>query len=251
MSSREKESYSIHAVENALDVLEALCDEPGDIQISRLSEKLGINKTSVFRLMATFENRGYVEREEQSGRYRLGLSAYEVGQKLLSRMGVLRQARPVMERFARECNEAIYLSVRRIHEVLFLDMADTTQQVKIVSLVGQRYPLATTAAGMVILAHLGRDTNLAGHITAEQQSTIQKLGYCSDTAALGEGISSLAVPLLGRDGAIAAVLCCIGPTFRFEPEKIERDLLPELKEAGQIISSKLGYLGNYLGRWPS
>ena len=83
MPSRDKESYSIQAVENALDVLEALSEIDDDVRISQLSEKLAMNKTSVFRLLATFENRGYVEREEQSGKYRLGLSAYEIGQKFL------------------------------------------------------------------------------------------------------------------------------------------------------------------------
>ena len=72
MPSRDKESYSIQAVENALDVLEALSEIDDDVRISQLSEKLAMNKTSVFRLLATFENRGYVEREELSGKYRLG-----------------------------------------------------------------------------------------------------------------------------------------------------------------------------------
>ena len=116
MPSRDKESYSIQAVENALDVLEALSEIDDDVRISQLSEKLAMNKTSVFRLLATFENRGYVEREERSGKYRLGLSAYEIGQKFLSRMGLLRHARPVAERLARGCNEAVYIAVRRRKE---------------------------------------------------------------------------------------------------------------------------------------
>ena len=70
MPSRDKESYSIQAVENSLDVLEALSEIDDDVRISQLSEKLAMNKTSVFRLLATFENRGYVEREERSGKYR-------------------------------------------------------------------------------------------------------------------------------------------------------------------------------------
>ena len=152
MPSRDKESYSIQAVENALDVLEALSEIDDDVRISQLSEKLAMNKTSVFRLLATFENRGYVEREEQSGKYRLGLSAYEIGQKFLSRMGLLRHAKPLIERLARGCNEAVYVAVRRRKEVLFLDMVDTSQKVKIVSLVGKRFPLETTAAGQVLLA---------------------------------------------------------------------------------------------------
>ena len=184
MPSRDKESYSIQAVENALDVLEALSEIDDDVRISQLSEKLAMNKTSVFRLLATFENRGYVEREEQSGKYRLGLSAYEIGQKFLSRMGLLRHAKPLIERLARGCNEAVYVAVRRRKEVLFLDMVDTTQKVKIVSLVGKRFPLETTAAGQVLLAMKnGQSLKPAQGAPADlsQFTNICRQGYALDT----------------------------------------------------------------------
>lgn len=239
MSSRGKDSYSIQSVDNALDVLEALCEEGDEVRISRLSERLGMNKTSVFRLLATFENRGYVEREKGSGKYRLGLSAYEIGQKFLSRMGLLRKARPVIERLVRECDEAAYVAVRRGEDVLFLDMVDTTQQVKIVSLVGKRYPLEATAAGRIMLAH-----DDSGH----DQLAIRQCGYITDQGAMGEGITSIAVPLFSSGGELHACLCFVGPDFRMTPQKIDTLFLPRLQEAGEIISSKLGYLGDGLNR---
>lgn len=242
MPARGKESYSIHSVENALDVLEALCDEPDDIQISRLSEKLAMNKTSVFRLLATFENRGYVEREETTGRYRLGLSAYEMGQKLLSRMGLLSKARPLMQKLVQECDETVYLVVRRGQEVLFLDLADTTQQVKIVSLAGLRFPLDGTAAGRLMLAHLPESEDRDRRLDPQQRSQIRQQGYCIDTDALGDGITSLAAPLFSANGSLAGGLCCVGPTFRLEQDQVTECLLNGLKEACLTISSKLGYL---------
>ncbi|ORJ55816.1 IclR family transcriptional regulator [Geothermobacter hydrogeniphilus] len=241
MPTRDKESYSIHSVDNALAVLEALCDEPGDVQISRLSEKLGMNKTSVFRLLATFENRGYVEREEQTGRYRLGLSAYEVGQKLISRMTMLRQARPVMERLARECDEAVYLALRRDDELLFLDMVDTPQQVKIISLVGKRYPLSEIAAGSVILAHSPTEQPLSREL-----AEIHRRGWASGHDVLGEGIACLSVPLFNGEGTVPASLSFLGPDFRLDEQRLRDNFLPPLREAGQTISSKLGFLGSYL-----
>ncbi len=251
MTLRGRDSYSIQSVDHALDVLEALCEEGDDVRISHLSEKLGMNKTSVFRLLATFENRGYVEREKGSGKYRLGLSAYEIGQKFLSRMGLLRKARPVMERLVRECNEAVYLVVRRGEEVLFLDLVDTLQQVKIVSLAGRRFPLASVAAGQVILALSSRlskpGADLEGVWSADL-SAIRLRGCGSDCHALGDGVASLAVPLLAPGGEIPGSLCLVGPEFRMSQARVENDFQPRLCEAGEIISSKLGYLGLYLGR---
>jgi DNA-binding IclR family transcriptional regulator len=236
-------------VENALDLLEALCDEADEFRISQLSDKLRMNKTSVFRLLATFENRGYVEREKVSGKYRLGLSAYEIGQKFLSRMGLLRNARPVMERLVRDCNEAVYLAMRRGDEILFLDMVDTSQQVKVISLVGRRYPLAATAAGKMMLAHApsrALPSPSHGWPDAEELLQIGRQGYCVDRAGLGDGIVSAAVPLLNSAGKICGCLCLVGPDFRMPPEKLDTVVLPALREAGEIVSSKLGHLEHYL-----
>ncbi len=244
MPSRDKESYSIQAVENALDVLEALSEIDDDVRISQLSEKLAMNKTSVFRLLATFENRGYVEREELSGKYRLGLSAYEIGQKFLSRMGLLRHARPVAERLARSCNEAAYIAVRRGKEVLFLDIVDTTQKVKIVSLVGNRYPLDTTAAGQVLLSFSplqGTQDSDKSQLLPSQLSEVSRRGYAQDSGALGEGIASVAAPLFGNGGKLHGVLCIVGPEFRLPQEVIQKQIINPLIETCSIISSKLGW----------
>ncbi len=251
MPGRGKDSYSIQSVENALDLLEALCEED-EVRISELSEKLEMNKTSVFRLLATFESRGYVVREEGSGKYRLGLSAYEVGQRMLSRMGLLRKARPSMEKLVRQCNEAVYLVVRRDGDILFLDMVDTAHQVKIVSLVGRHLPLASCVPGKVLLAFFAPDEGgppdppSADMVPEEEMEAIRQQGYCIDLQGAGEGVACVAVPLFNGSGEAVGALSLVGPDFRLSREKIETDILPHLREAGEIISSKLGYLGHYL-----
>jgi DNA-binding IclR family transcriptional regulator len=247
---REKGSYSIQSVENALDLLEIMCELEGDVRISQLSEKLGMNKTSIFRLLATFENRGYVEKEQNSGKYKLGLTAYEMGQKLLSHMSLLRNAKPVIEKLGRSCNESIYLAVPQGNEVLLLDMVDTTQQVKIIPLIGKRYPISGPSAGRVILAHSQKHQQTCGEsglsaIRAEL-SKIHELGYYCDAGQFGEGISSAAVPLINAQGSVSGSLCLIGPEFRLTPETLHSDLLPQLIDAGIIISSKLGYVGHFI-----
>ncbi len=251
---RDPGSYSIQSVYNALDVLEALCEEEDEVRISHLSEKLGMNKTSVFRLLATFEKRGYVEREKGTGKYRLGLSAYETGQKILSRMGLLRKARPVMERLARETNEAVYLTVRRGSETLFLEVADTLLQVKIISLVGRRFPLEKTASGLALLAFGKRHGDRPGRRAAHEQSSlaifdpalVRERGVAVESGGIGEGIITMATPLFASNGDIVGCLCLVGPDFRLGQERIETELLPRLKDAGEAISSKLGYLNHYL-----
>jgi len=249
LTSRDKESYTIQSVENALDVLEALGEGPEDIRISNLSSRLGLNKTSVFRLLATFERRGYVEKEDHNGTYRLGLTAYEIGQKFLQRMKLLRKAKTHMERLAYACDEAVYLAVPRGEEVLFLDMVDTSQQVKTIPLVGQRFPLTETAAGKAILATpTPRIRQTAPSLTPEESRSIIERGGCIDHGVLGEDIASVAVPIASPNDTHLGALVVVAPDFRMDAGRIQSQILPQLIEAGEIISSKLGHIDHLLNQ---
>ncbi len=238
MPGRDKDTYCIQSVENALTLLEALCDEEDEVSLSYLSERLGMNKANVFRLLATFESRGYVERSQRSSKYRLGPSAYEIGQKFLSRMELLRKARSVMDQLVRECNESTYLAVQCGDEVLYLYVVDTIQQVKVASLVGQRFPLAQSAAGQVIMAFAP-----PGGAGAEGLAAVRQTGLARDLDTLGEGIASAAVPLIRGNGTVAGALVMLWPDFRVAAEDVERRFVPALKMAGEIVSARLGYRG--------
>lgn len=245
MPSRGKDTYCIRSVENALLLLEALAEEDSKCSLSQLSQHLGMTKASLFRLMATFESHGYVERKQGSSDYKLGLAAFEVGQKLLSRMGLLRKARPVMEQLVRNCNETVYLVVQRDKEALFLAMSDADQKVKIVSLTGRRFPIESCAAGKIFLAFdsqnnkelLKDNQQLSNDIKEWQQE-----GACIDHDGIGEGSTCIAVPLLDSENQLAGCLSLIGPSFRMPDERTKQQLLPALKAAGETISAKLGHL---------
>ncbi len=243
----KKNRYAIKSVEKALVVMEALSEIEGEVNLSQLSKELGMSKSFLFRLLATFEQRGYVEQEKKSGKYRVGLSAYEVGQKFLLRMELLRKTKPLMQALARECNEAVYLAIVVQQEVLFLEMVDTAQQVKIIPLVGKRYPLHQTSAGKIFLAfNDGHDSSTASGEMSEELSIIKQRRACFECGGFGTDISSLAVPVFNAKNEILGSLCILGPDFRIQENRVEKELLPRLKTMGRILSSKMGYLDNFL-----
>lgn len=246
MAGCTKTSYSIQSVDNALRLLELLSEENGDVRLTHLSEKMDMNKANVFRLLATFEQRGFVERSEHSGKYRLGHAAFEVGQKMLLRMELLRKAKPIMEQLAREFNEAIYLAILRKNEILMLEMVGSTQQVEIIPLVGRSYQLPETAAGKLFLAFNGAEvTPSPGYVkllVERERDHIRRRGGCLDRDALGEGIVSIAVPIFNKRGEIIGSLCIVGPNFRLTDELLENRFFPPLRAAGQAISLRLGYI---------
>lgn len=243
MPSREKDSYNIRSVENALHLLEALADEETQCSLAQLSERLDMTKASLFRLMATFENHGYVERGQISGEYQLGIAAFEVSQKLLSKMTLLRKARPTMAQLARQCNETVYLIVQRHHEVLFLEMMDNDQKVKVVPLTSQRFPLQDCAAGKIFLAFDEKNIQLLANDPqlADEINHCRKQRYCIDHNGVGDGSTCMAVPLFKGSKTIAGCLALITPSFRTDESRIKKELLPALKAASETISAQLGY----------
>lgn len=243
MKVHKDNGYFIQLVDNTLDVLEALSETDQNVHVTRLSERLGMNKSKVFRLLATFQRRGYVEQEQGSHSYRLGLSAFETSQRCLSRMKLLGKARPVMEELVRKCDEAAYLVVRRANEVLFLDLVDTTQQVKVVTLTGRRFPLITTAAGKVFQA-FGESTTGPGG-SARELAEIKRLGYCLQENDIAPGITSLAAPLFNSGNEVIGALTLLGPDFRLRSDRVSVEVRGALLDAAQTISSRLGTLSNY------
>ncbi len=248
MSGRDKDSYNIRSVENALHLLEALASDGDRCSLAQLSDRLDMTKASLFRLMATFENMGYVERGERAGEYQLGMGAFETSQKLLARMPLLRHARPVMSHLARQCDESVYLVVRRGQDALFLEMADNDQKVNVAPLTSHRFALDSCAPGKLMLAFSQSSP------TEPENNTSGGSGYCSqrycvDHDGLGEGSSALAVPLFQQGQKLAGCLTIVAPTFRMDERRITSELLPALKAAGDMISARLGYNLYNPGRW--
>lgn len=246
MSLREKETYCVHSVENALVLLEALCEEDGEVSLSGLSDRLGMKKASVFRLMATFETKGYVEKRLEGGRYRLGVSAFEIGQKFLQKSDLLRRARPVMEQLARDCDESVYLVLRRGAEALFLDVAESMQKVKVVSLVGRRFSLDELGVGKVFQA-FDESFDPGGPESKQGMSSevleIRKSGVYVGPHDQGEEICCVAFPLFERSSVLAGVLAMVGPCYRMQSDVLTGKLIPAMGLAAEVVSSKMGYHG--------
>jgi len=245
MPSREKDTYCIRSVENALFLLEALAEEDSKYSLSQLSRRLGMTKATLFRLMATFESHGYVERGQGPGEYKLGLAAFEVSQKLLSRMTLLHKARPFMAQLVREYNETVYLVVQRDDDVLFLEMADSDQKVKVVSLVGRRFPLQSCAAGKIFLAFDPAGNSELIDATPSLRNELKQCrqqGVAVDDNGAGEGCTSIAVPLCSSGNEMVGGLVMIGPSYRINTAETRMQLLAALKVAGEMISARVGHL---------
>jgi len=257
-SKREKTDYIIQSVMHALDILEAFKGSKEDLGVTEISKMLRLHKNNVFRVLATLETRGYIEQNKLTGNYRLGIKTFELGQTFLSQTGLLKQARPVMDDLVKSCNETVYVGVLREDRVVYLDIAETTQSVRVANRVGALLPAHCTAVGKAQLAYLSQDEldriftkaklpAFTKHTLTEKDKLINHLrdvakkGYSLDLEEFEVDVNCIGVPVMDYTGRVVAGICISGPGCRMAKKMMETELLPQVRAAGAEISKRLGY----------
>lgn len=258
MAKKEKSEYIIQAVDHALDLLEQFHDEVDELGVTELSKRLKLHKNNVFRLLATLESRGYIEQNRVTENYRLGLKTLELGQTFIKQMGLLRQSRPVLEALVSECNETTYVAILKDFHIVYLDVVETDLTVRVVPRVGSRLPAYCTAAGKVQLAYM-TDEELDNYLPTKELKRftpntvtdrdqfklhlkqIAEQGYAIDNEELDIGVCCVGAPIRDYTRRIIGAVSISGPSMRFSPERMEKELIPLVKKAGEDISTKLGY----------
>jgi len=252
---RERGTYSVQSVLKAFDLLEALAVEDSVATIPLLAKKLDLSRNKIFRLLATLEDKGLIERDESTGTFRLGMYAFEMAQHILKSTSLIRLAHPVMEELARKHDEAVYMTIMNNDEVLFLDMVDSFQQIKTTAMVGRRFPFFTNAAGKAIKAMSSSDmierlgkhrASMDGIPDIKKLETelrdIRQSGVAVDFGGLGEGICAVAVAIKDYAGKVVGALTMLAPSFRMLQERLEVEIIPSMRESAEILSMKFGYV---------
>jgi len=258
MPRKEKSEYIIQAVSHALDLLEQFHGDVDELGVTELSKRLKFHKNNVFRLLATLESRGYIEQNKATENYRLGLKALELGQIFIKQMGLLRQAKPILEKIVGSCNETAYVAIFKESSIVYLDVIETDMTVRVVSRVGSRLPAYCTASGKVHLAHLSDDeinelfpnrqfkSYTKTTITDRERlkeilKTVAEQGYAIDDEEMDIGVRCVAAPIRDYTRRIVGAISVSGPTMRLSDERIEKELIPLVKNSAEELSARLGY----------
>jgi DNA-binding IclR family transcriptional regulator len=241
----------------ALDILEAFATPGGEIGITDLARRLDLHKNNVFRLVSTLQANGYVEQNRLTGNYRLGSRIFVLGQLYVHRMGMLRQARPVMEEIVAASDETCAVAIAKGRSVVFLDSVESSRTVRVAPRQGHLLPLWATAFGRVLLASLseeearailGEGSPVTLHRPAPSPASFladlevdRTNGYCLLEATEEDGVTEIAAPILDHSHRVVAAIGILGPAHRFPPDLVEGKLLPLVLAGAKEISRRLGY----------
>ncbi|MGH2591259.1 MAG: IclR family transcriptional regulator, partial [Actinomycetota bacterium] len=160
---RNGEGGGLQSVKRALRSLELIA-EAGELGVTELGRRLGVHKATASRLAATLAERGLVERDPSTERYRLGFGLIRLAGAAMAGLDLLSSARPVLEDLAERTRETVTIGVVSGDEVVSIDQVTGTRSIVSVSWVGNRSPLHTTSSGKVLLAFMDdaeRDARLS------------------------------------------------------------------------------------------
>jgi DNA-binding IclR family transcriptional regulator len=254
---RDQESGgNLQSVRRALLALE-LISEHGELGVTELGRKLGVHKATASRLIATLAERGFVERDPLTEKFRLGYGLISLAGSAVGGNDLVRAARPILDELAERTTETVNLGVLTGDSVVYVDQITGTRAIVSVSWVGRRTPLHCTSNGKVILAfstEVERERLLRAPLTKLTPKTItdvRKLraqleeirvrGYAQTMEELEEGLNAVSAPVRGMNGELVAALSVSGPAFRMRPVDLPR-MGKLTAEAARAISRRLGYV---------
>jgi DNA-binding IclR family transcriptional regulator len=142
----------VQSVERAIALLEAVAHGPHPASVSELAAQVGLNRSTAWRLLATLERHGLVERDPISQRFDVGYATIRLADSA-DHDALVRRARPIMEKLALETNETVTLAVATSLSLLYVDQVDPPS-IMTPSWLGRPIPLHATSAGKVFLAWL-------------------------------------------------------------------------------------------------
>lgn len=248
---------SVQSLDRTFDILELLAREQQPMSLVEISRALDLHKSTVYRLLSSLKDRGYIEKSETTNLYRLGLGFIELSSIFLNKVEIKTEAEPHLQQLSQDLGRTVYLAIMQDNEVAYIDKYETFNSLRKYSVIGQRRPLYCTSLGKALLMdrtdheirELFADTRLkqyTEHTITTLNGLIEELGRCRargftrDNQEMVEGEQCIGAPIYDyRNSVIAAISVAWNGEFtKFDEEKVAA----RVRDAAKDISLRLGYL---------
>ena len=253
-------SHNIKAIEKIFKIIEYIAENDNHVSLTSISKDLGIGKSTVYGLISTLENLGYIKQEESNGKYTLGLKFFELGEIVHSSMNVKNIARPYLEVLVEKYGETVHLGIFSDDIAIYLDKVNGPYSVGMMSKIGGRAEVYCSGLGKALISELSdiefdalikktefrrytKNTITDSGELKKELALIRKQGYAIDDEEIEEGLKCVAAPIRDNKGRIVAAVSLSGPTTRMNKYSID-ELADEVENVCSKVSSLMGYKQN-------
>src|ERR687885_2069113 len=151
METTERRNNFVRSVDRAITVMELL-SRRGWSGVTEVSRELGIHKSTAYRLLTTLRDRGLVEQDAATEKYRLGFGLVLLASTVRADLDILRCARPVCERLSEQTQETVTVAVLEGDDAVVIHQNISRSSALNVDWTGMHTPLHATAAGQIFLS---------------------------------------------------------------------------------------------------
>ena len=246
----DKSVKTVRAVERALDVLAAFDEAKGEKGPTALAAELGLDKSTVLRLLYTMERKGFVEENPETQRYRLGPRVLSLAGRFFSENELSNIGFPEVERLRDLTRETASIYVRSGFDRICVQRLEGTNSVRIFVRLGQRLPMYAGAASQVLTAFMPEEERRAFVARMPCPATfdreawlslldrVRECGYAVSHGQRHPEIAAVAAPIFGRGDQLVASLSLSGPVTRLDPDRLTAQA-PAVMERAAAISRLL------------
>jgi DNA-binding IclR family transcriptional regulator len=244
------------SLERGLDILEMIEAEGGDIGVREIARRLGLSPTIVQRLVSSLALRGYIEKNGETARYRLGHRSLGLGASGERGFDYVVTARRELERLAHVHQLNCFVSVLRGGRAIYLLVVQADAPLAIKVSPGSEMPLHSTSAGKVLLAALGdaEARKLLGNrklaaitphtitdpaVLVASLAKVRRQGFATVVEENIPGVLSIGAPIRDRTGAVVAALSVAFPKYLDSAQTLH-SVEPLVTGAAHRVSRTLG-----------
>ena len=237
-----------------IDVI-ATSGEEG-VGLSDISRATALNKTTAFNLLATLVTLRFIEQDDQSRRYRLGLRNLELGRLVQQRLHISHLARPILSGLCKSTNETVNLGLPDLLDLLVVDSFQGSRILHATANAGWRSLYHSTALGKAFMARwdepmrqtIYRSCGLPRQTTStiteidaleEQLGRFRAQGYSVDVEENEIGVNGIARWIVDGMGEVAAAISVSGHASRLTEEVMEQ-IAPDVVAAADSIAAAIG-----------
>src|SRR5262245_24314708 len=257
--SPSRETQPIQSLDRGLVILEAVANSSEPVSLTELTNLVGIDRSSVFRLAFTLKRRGFLAYPAGRKDFILGPALWRLSHRYDWGTMLIRVSQEYLKQLAKRTNETVHLAIREGRNALFIDHAAANHVIAVSGQTGEMVPLHCTAHGKALLAGFSREElrRIFGSATlpvytaqsigtlsdlATACSEIQEQGFATDNGEFREGLRCVAAPIRAQRGMIVGSIGISAPTERFP--------LDRYAECGEHVLAVANEISARLGTTP-
>jgi DNA-binding IclR family transcriptional regulator len=245
------------ALQRALDILEAISDSNAGFTNAYLARRLEIPKSSASSILRVLQNRGYLCRGTNNGRYKLGFKTLTLGRKLMERSAIRELALPLMRELVERADLTCHLAVFAQHEAVHLEKVVAQRYFKLDKSrsVGELVPLHASSVGKALLAWQDQPVLEASLPSGElpkssprtittrarllsKLSEIRNQGYAIDDEECRLGWRCVGAPVFDQLGSVRVAICLTGTVKELHDSRLATAAVA-VKDTARQISRRL------------